>query len=122
VVGTVGHYPTGICALAEWKERPPAIDLVVVSEMLPMLTTEEFIQAARGLLPFATIVVVRAGLSLPSVEIAGDASYAKPLSVEAVRDMVLRVTPIRAQRPKVGDIKSNLPISSMNDVVYGTTI
>jgi hypothetical protein len=116
------HYPTGITALTAWKEVPLAIDLIVVSAMLPMLTVGEFIQAARSLHPFTTIVVVGEGIPVPEMEIAGDASYPKPLTVEAIRDMVLRVTPIRAHRPKVLNIKSNVPAISMNDVVYGTRV
>jgi hypothetical protein len=116
------HYPTGICALAEWKRVPSAIDLIVVSAMLPMLTVGEFIQAARSVHPSATIVVVGEEIPVPDMEIAGNANYPKPLTIGDIREMVLRVTPIRAHRPKVRNSRSNLPISSMSDVVYGTTV
>jgi hypothetical protein len=116
------HYPTGIFALAEWKRAPSAIDLIVVSAMLPMLTVGEFIQAARSVHPSATIVVVGEAMPLPDMEIAGYANYPKPLTVGDIREMVLRVTPIRTHRPKVGNIKSNLPIGSMNDLVYRTMV
>jgi hypothetical protein len=115
----VAHHPTGLSALNEWKRVPLAIDLLVVADLLPMLTINEFIQGARSLHPFATIVVARGGISVPAVEIVADASYPKPLSVEAIRDMVLRVTPIRNYRPTGRTAKSNVPVSSVLLDAYG---
>jgi hypothetical protein len=116
----ITHYPTGTCALAAWKRVSSSIDLMVVSDTLPMLTIEEFIQGARSLHPFATIVVARGGVSVPAVEIVADASYPKPLTVEAIREMVLRATPIRNHRPTDRTAKRNVPVSSLFRTVHGT--
>jgi hypothetical protein len=117
----VTQYSTGLGALTEWKTGLSAFDLIVAPDVLPMLTIEEFIQSSRSLHPNAIIVVVRGGAPVLSSEAAGDASYPKPLTVDAIREMVLRVTPVRARRPKGRRLESKVSYSLMCSGVYGTT-
>jgi hypothetical protein len=114
----VTQYSTGLGALTEWKRVSSAFDLIVVPDILPMLTVEEFIQIARSLHPYAMIVVVRGGASVLSSEAAGYASYPKPLTVDAIREMVLRVTPDRVCGAQGQRVKNSASFSLMPSGVY----
>jgi hypothetical protein len=97
---------------------PSLIDVVVVSDSLPMLTLDEFIQEARSVQPFAMIVVARGGIS--SLEVAADASYLKPFTIEAIQDMVLRVSPIPANRPTGRTPNPNVRFRSISPALFRT--
>ncbi len=78
---TTVHSSTCIRALEAWREcRLPAIDAVVVSERLPMLTIEEFVNAARTLDSDVPIVVLGDQLPLFQPLTSDYERFTKPLS------------------------------------------
>jgi hypothetical protein len=84
-------YPTGIAALEVWARPGKAapIDLIVMPDVLPMLTTQEFVDRAKPLYPDAAFVIAgeclrHDELRLVSPIPAGIPVLTKPLSPEDI--------------------------------------
>ena len=95
------RYPTGMAALKVWTlGLAGATDVIVVADVLPMLSTEEFVNAARAVYPDVRIFVagecLYAGTLSPLP--TGVQRLMKPLSPE---DMfrLLHAIPADSKRP-----------------------
>src|SRR4051794_13508125 len=75
------HFSTGITALDEWTHRGDCTaDLIVVADVLPMLTAQDFIDTARALRPDIRVVITGERTPVP-MQVDGDVErYTKPLS------------------------------------------
>ena len=94
VPADICEYRTGVSALnTSTRVTTPAIDLIVVADVLPMLTLAEFVTTARRVQLAKHIVVTgeREWL-LKSVEFEALDCYPKPLSVDDIKDMLSRLT------------------------------
>jgi hypothetical protein len=82
------HYSTGISALEEWTHKSDStIDLIVVADVLPMLTVQELIDAARIIHPAVPVAVVGEQTHLPMQVVDGVERYSKPLSAPECRQL-----------------------------------
>src|SRR3954454_23774911 len=53
------HYSTGVRALEEWADRATCtVDLIVVTDSLPMVTAQDVIEAARTVHPDVRVAVM----------------------------------------------------------------
>src|SRR4051812_23557735 len=77
----VTRYSTGISALRDWTDRGQcACDVIVVSEVLPMLDVDEFLNSVRTLNPQVRIVLVGEAVRVRGPEAQEVDRYVKPLS------------------------------------------
>jgi hypothetical protein len=82
-------YETPLKALARWDAVRPHYDVMVVSDLLPMLTLQEFLSEAMVLVPEAVFCVATEPGVL--VERVPNVQYVdKPLSAERLRSILLR--------------------------------
>jgi hypothetical protein len=95
-VAVMTRYATDVAALDVWTRlgRATKIDLIVMADILPMLTTQEFVDSATAIYPGVRIVVAREYLGddtlLPSP--SGLPWLNKPLSAEDIERLLPPVT------------------------------
>jgi DNA-binding NtrC family response regulator len=91
------HYSTGVNALKALAESGhSAIDLVLVSDVLPMLSLQEFVDAVQNVYPHVPVVVAGERTTLLSkLQICKNEFYVKPLSSHDIRQMMRRITNCR---------------------------
>ena len=83
------HYKTALSALNEWSvSEHSSFDVIVVADLLPILTVEEFISQARVSQPEAKIVVATEPISVRWLQKHSYACYPKPLSVADIRELI----------------------------------
>jgi hypothetical protein len=110
------HYSTGISALKDWKRKadfPP--DLIVVADVLPMLTLQEFIDAARAVHPAVSIAVIGEQTPVP-VDVDGVERYTKPLSAFDIHKLC-GYTTLAAGNSQVFNETKNSSSTSMTDTM-----
>jgi hypothetical protein len=87
------HYATDLSALDDWrKSSSAAVDIVVVADILPMLTADEFIDVATRLQPYASMVIVGEQTLPPGSQIPGHECYTKPMSCLDIQRMIINRT------------------------------
>jgi hypothetical protein len=97
------RYTTGLSALKQWSGGTTHVsfDLIVVTDLLPLLTLDEFIAGARVSQPEAKIIAATEPTSLRWLQSQSYACYPKPLSVTDVRQVM-------GLRPKVFEIRGHV--------------
>ena len=76
------RYRNGAAALHAWSELAPPIDMIVMPDLLPLLTVQEFVDRAKAFYPDVRIVIAGERLrddTLASIP-AGLELFTKPFS------------------------------------------
>ena len=97
VEAVITRYSTGMAALKLWTRfgLAAAIDVIVVADVLPMLTTEEFVNGARAVYPDVRIFVAGEYLcagALPPIPTSIQ-RLTKPLSPEDLLSLLHTIPP-----------------------------
>ena len=85
ICASVVRYATGGQALQAWERVRPAWDVIVIADVLPMLTPQEFINAARTVCPEVPVVIAGEMLQPAPLLLSGVHQIAKPVSTAEVR-------------------------------------
>jgi DNA-binding response OmpR family regulator len=87
----VVHYATGLKALARWRADRPTYDLIIVSDLLPMLTSDEFITDALALVPAAVVYIACESHATTTANINVLHCH-KPFTRDVLRAMLMRLS------------------------------
>lgn len=96
------RYATDAHALDEWGRSRPAIDLIIVTDVLPMRTLQEFVDAALTLYPGIPIIAVGEAVEISACPDVIIGRYRKPLSPDDLRS-IYRST-FEAQQKEPGQL------------------